>query len=142
MEGDEGSVTPPLKRTKLEDAFNKEEDGIGKSEYSNGGNGVPIANGAASPVTAEMKKKINENAVSLRLIWLVVNVDLRTFRYIVSQIGARFIRASKELRVIDPEMGKTWFSALETEFKKEYFKQVRPLDYNHGWHNNNSKLWQ
>ena len=43
------------------------------------------------------------------------------------QIGARLVRASKELRIIDPEMGRTWFNALEPEFKKEYFRQVRTL---------------
>ena len=56
-------MSPPLKRTKLEDAFNKEGSDTGKIENCNGDNGVASENGTASTITAEQKRKINENAV-------------------------------------------------------------------------------
>jgi len=37
---------------------------------------------------------------------------------------ARILRQSHEFKILDPQMGPSWFSALQMEFQKEYFKDL------------------
>lgn len=37
---------------------------------------------------------------------------------------AKMIKLSKELRIIPPSIGSSWFSALEEEFRKPYFTKL------------------
>jgi hypothetical protein len=45
-------------------------------------------------------------------------------RALASRLHAKIVRASRQLSVLSPTIGPTWFAALESEFEKPYFSQL------------------
>ena len=45
-------------------------------------------------------------------------------RMMASQLKAKITRVSRQLPLISPTIGPTWFSALEGEFEKPYFQKL------------------
>ena len=81
-------------------------------------NDMNVVNQAEEPgLSPEMKENGEKSRPSL------ISPRQRQ-RMLASQLKAKIIRVSRQLPLISPTIGFTWFSALEGEFEKPYFQKL------------------